>query len=361
MNLCALVVSQPQASAEVRERLENKISEIKKNFSEAAILSTCHRFEIYLPNETPPESLRKSLVEITGLTPSRLAEASRSFAGLKAAEHLFRVAAGLESAVIGENEILGQVRACLEQGSGVFSRELQAVFEVALRAGKKVRTQTSLARGSSSLASAALRLIQNRIPKALHKKTRVLLLGSGEMASRVALLLKDRDFSNLRVASRSPENAEQLAVKVGGSSHGLEEIANLLCDADVVVSLLSHSPNVLRESMFGFLESGKASTLLLLDMALPRNAEPALRQRPGLELFDIDDLARAVNASREHRREEIAAAEALIEEDLHQFSAALDAQAFPAHRRRLRNLRRREALLSEEEAFEPASISAASE
>lgn len=366
MKIAAFVVSHPQASTEVRERLQAATAEIRNHFRKSVILSTCHRFEIYLPRETENQqeiashpNVCRRLASVLGLETEMLTRTSRFFSGQDAAEHLFRVASGLESAVLGENEILGQVRTSLEEAShsGKFGVDLRAVFESALRTGKKVRSQTSLGQGATSLATAALGLIKNRIPKEIQNATRILILGSGEMASRLALLLKDRGFADLRVVSRSLANADRLASRIGASSHTLDEIPDLLRNAEVAVSLLSDAPGVLKEVMFDFLSPKHERPFLLIDMALPRNAEPAIRRRPGLELFDIDDLARSVEASVEQRREEISAAETLISEELQKLSTVFQTNELPAHRRRLRNLRQREALLSEEEAFEPASIS----
>ncbi|MBL8992754.1 MAG: glutamyl-tRNA reductase [Spirochaetia bacterium] len=365
MKIAALVIAHPQAPAELRERLQKDIAEIKKTFEGAvslAILSTCHRFEIHWSGENAKHSqasLWDALAKASGIEPDQLKNASRFFTELEAAGHLFRVASGLESAVLGENEILGQVRACMEDaaGSGTLDSDLRMVFESALRVGKKVRSHTSLGQGSSSLASAALALIKTRFPKERFGKTRVLILGSGEMASRFGKLLKDRGFSNLRVASRSLSNAAKLASKIGASSHGLDEIPGLLKEADLAVSLLSHAPEILKLSMFDFVEAGNGRSFLLIDMGLPRNAEPSLKHKPGLELFDIDDLGRSLDSSMGERRKEIEAAEVFIAEELKKLSAALETKGLPPHRRRLRSLREREALLSEEEAFEPASIS----
>jgi glutamyl-tRNA reductase len=313
-------VSHRVAPVEVRERVafdRERAAAVAAELAPAVCLSTCNRTELYLEAENAIRG-RELLGELPGLY---------ELADDAAALHLFRVAAGLDSLVPGEGEILGQVRAAYEAGSP--GPLLDRVFSQALHAGKRVRHETAIAESPSSVASAAAALAQQVFGDLRGK--RALLIGAGKAAEQAADNLRSRG-AELVVVNRTAEKADA----------GLERIPELLAAADVVVSATAAPGFVLHRADVG----RRSRPLLVVDLAVPRDVEPSVGQLENCFLYDIDDLEAVVADSLVGRQAEAIRAEAIVAAEAVRFrdwQASLDVvPAIASLRARVEEIRDRE-------------------
>jgi glutamyl-tRNA reductase len=274
---------------------------------EAVCLSTCNRTELYLVRSDPDDA-EASAVEALGGGEIEL----YSLRDEAAALHLFRVAAGLDSLVPGEGEILGQVRAAYEAGS--CGPVLDRLFRQALHAGKKVRTETAIAESPSSVSSAAAALAQQVFGDL--DDCRVLLVGAGEVSELAARSLAKRGASISAVTSRTHERAVQLADRFGGRAVAFEQVARELDQADVVVSSTSSPDQVLSRDQ---VPDRKGRPLFVIDLAVPRDVDPEVATLDDCYLYDIDDLQAVVSESLSGRWREAARAESITSQEALRF------------------------------------------
>jgi glutamyl-tRNA reductase len=283
---------------------------------EAVCLSTCNRTELYLVGEDAEERALAVLESISGLAGEQLRAVVYRLADEAAALHLLRVAAGLDSLVPGEGEILGQVRAAFE--AGTTGPVLDRLFRQALHAGKKVRAETAIAESPASVSSAAAALAQQVFGRL--DGCRVLLVGAGHVAELAARSLAARGASIAFVANRSPQRAAELASGFAGEGIGLERAAAALVEIDVVVSSTGSPGWVLvRDEVEAALHGRKGRPLFLIDLAVPRDLDPAIHELDACYLYDIDDLESVVASSLAGRRREAARAEAIVAEEAEGF------------------------------------------
>jgi glutamyl-tRNA reductase len=283
---------------------------------EAVCLSTCNRTELYVVGEDAERRALAVLESISGLAGDELRAVVYRLADEAAALHLFRVAAGLDSLVPGEGEILGQVRAAFEEGAT--GPVLDRLFRQALHAGKKVRAETAIAESPASVSSAAAALAQQVFGRL--DECRVLLVGAGHVAELAARSLAARGASIAFVANRSPQRAAELASAFAGEGIGLDRAAAVLGKVDVVLSSTGSPGWVLgREEVDGALRDRKGRPLFLIDLAVPRDLDPAIHELDACYLYDIDDLESVVAASLAGRRREAARAEAIVAEEAESF------------------------------------------
>jgi glutamyl-tRNA reductase len=283
---------------------------------EAVCLSTCNRTELYLVGDEAERRAFESLESLSGLPDGKLRTLVYRLADEAAALHLFRVSAGLDSLVPGEGEILGQVRAAFE--AGATGPVLDRLFRQALHAGKKVRAETAIAESPASVSSAAAALAQQVFGKL--DGCRVLLVGAGHVAELAARSLAVRGASIAYVANRSPQRAAELAARFAGEGIEFERAAGVLDEVDVVVSSTGSPGRVLvREDVEAALRSRKGRPLFLIDLAVPRDLDPAIHELDACYLYDIDDLESVVASSLAGRRREAARAEAIVAEEADAF------------------------------------------
>jgi glutamyl-tRNA reductase len=313
MRLALVGTSHRLAPVEVRERVAFDRDEARAlahrlaaDGAEVVCLSTCNRTEIYVasPDFATGEALA---ADVLAAAPDlyRLRDD-------KAALHLFRVAAGLDSLVPGEGEILGQVRTAYEDGAT--GAVLDRVFRQALHAGKKVRAETAIAESPSSVSSAAAALAQQVFGDLAG--CRVLLVGAGGVSELAARNLASRGATIAWVASRTLERAGELAERHGAEALALDDLGEALAAADVVVSSTSAPGFVLRAADIG---ARKGGPLFLIDLAVPRDIEPAAGDVEGVYLYDIDDLEAVVSESLSGRRREAERAEAIVSQEAARF------------------------------------------
>jgi len=297
------VALDPEAAAELARRLAAG--------GEAVCLSTCNRTELYLAHSDSEQTEERAV--------SALAGGEQELYRLRdeaAALHLFRVAAGLDSMVPGEGEILGQVRAAYE--AGTCGPVLDRLFRQALHAGKKVRTETAIGESPASVSSAAAALAQQVFGEL--GGCRVLLVGAGEVSDLAARSLAARGAAITGVASRTLERAQALAERFGARAVPLDRVAEELARADVVVSSTS-SPGIVldRGAVAAAVEGRKGRPLFLIDLAVPRDVDPAVSELDACYLYDIDDLQAVVSESLSGRRREAPRAEAIVAQEAARF------------------------------------------
>jgi glutamyl-tRNA reductase len=291
MRLVLVGTSHHHAPVEVRERVSldrEHASVLAARLGEAVCLSTCNRTELYLAIDDPEDAERRAVEALIELEP-QVEPALYRLRDQAAALHLFRVAAGLDSLVPGEGEILGQVRAAHESGTpGLL---LDRVFRQALHAGRKVRAQTAIAESPASVSAAAAALAE-QVFGDLGGRT-ILLIGAGKISEQAARNLLSRGARIGFVANRTAEHGSELAGRFGAEAIPLERIGEELAHADVVVSSTSASGYVLDVETVE--RSRRGRQLLLIDLAVPRDLDPAIHELDGCYLYDIDDLEAIVS------------------------------------------------------------------
>jgi glutamyl-tRNA reductase len=283
---------------------------------EAVCLSTCNRTELYVVGEDGEGRALAVLESVSGLAGDELRAVVYRLRDEAAALHLFRVAASLDSLVPGEGEILGQVRAAFE--AGTTGPVLDRLFRQALHGGKKVRAETAIAESPASVSSAAAALAQQVFGRL--DECRVLLVGAGHVAELAARSLAGRGASIAFVANRSPQRAAELASAFSGEGIGLDRAAAVLGEVDVVVSSTGSPGWVLvHDEVEAALHGRKGRPLFLIDLAVPRDLDPAIHELDACYLYDIDDLESVVASSIAGRRREAARAEAIVAEEAEGF------------------------------------------
>jgi glutamyl-tRNA reductase len=332
VKLALVGVSHHQAPIELRERVavdSGRAAALAARLAidgEAVVLSTCNRTELYLAADADVALEARglaTLAELAGDAAGELAPVLYRLHDESAALHLFRVAAGLDSLVPGEGEILGQVRAAFE--AGATGPLLDHLFRQALHAGRRARAETAIGESPASVPAAAAALAQQVFGELASR--RVLLLGAGRMSELTARNLVSRGAVVTAVANRSAEHGQALAGRLGARAVGLEHVPMELGAADVVVSSTSAPGFVLGPAEAGGeLRARRGRPLLFVDLAVPRDVDPVLGEIDGCFVYDIDDLEAVVEVSLAGRRDEAARAERVVAAEaarFHEWQASL--------------------------------------
>jgi glutamyl-tRNA reductase len=332
MQLLEIGLDHATADVTVRERLAVSsadlpvvLAELHKLAADAIVLSTCNRVELYLlvadADESAPQVLAY-LARRSGLSQEAVRAATVQRQGIDAVRHLCRVATGLESMIVGEPEIAGQVRAALRaaQAAGSASVVTRRLFDDALGVAGQVRAGTDLGRYAVSVSAAAVRLGERTLGGLQGKVG--LVIGAGSVGRAAARVMVACGASRVRIASRRIESAKLTAEKVGGEASALEDRADALAAADLIVSATSAPHLVIRaDAIREAMDRRPDRPLIVVDVAVPRDVDPDVGQIDGCTLFDVDDLASAREASLAARRLEAANAEAQIERTVDRFMA----------------------------------------
>lgn len=337
MRLIAIGLNHTTAPVEVREKLAfpepdqaGVLRQLMDDYGvcEAAVLSTCNRSEIYAVSNhpSPMDDLQRYLGQVHGVDVAALEAHFYRLEEADAVRHLFGVACGIDSLVIGESQILGQVRGALETAQRVGSARLliNEAFQRALRMGKRARTETDIGRGRLSVSTAAVELA-GRIFDRLEGR-QALLLGAGEMVELTTQYLVEGGIGHVVVANRTRERALELARRFSGRAAPLEDLATELESADIVISSTAAPgflilPDMVRQAM----EGRRGRPMFLIDIAVPRDIDPQVRECDNVFLFDIDDLEQVVGANRQEREQEIDNVQRLIDEEHVEFEQWLSA------------------------------------
>ncbi|MFL5838005.1 MAG: glutamyl-tRNA reductase [Solirubrobacteraceae bacterium] len=293
--------------------------------AECATLSTCNRTEVYTvceDAEAGAAATARELVASTRISAAELRCAHYARYDDNAARHLFRVAAGLDSMVLGESEVQGQVRSAAEraEGEGTVGALLRGLFRHALAGGRRVRRETGIGRGATSLSSVAVDIALRARPDL--SRCRVLVIGAGRMAAATGSALQRHGASAVAVANRSPSAARALAAQLDGRAAGIDMLEEELAQADIVVSS-TEAPHVIvhREQVARALASRPERPLALIDLAVPRDIDAHVSTLRGALLYDIDDLERAIEQGLGGRRRDVSRAERIVEGELARFRA----------------------------------------
>lgn len=290
---------------------------------ELVLLSTCNRTEVYGCGEDPQGAIQVVLgvlADHAGMATDELEGLSYAHCGGKAAQHLLRVAAGLDSLVAGENEILGQVKCAyqLAHESGSSGPVLSALFRCAVQAGKRVRSETDLGRSALSVASVVVELAQETLGS-LQEHT-ALLVGAGKISSMTARALVEAGLRCVLIANRTFERAQRLADSLGppyASAVHFDALSQCLAEADIVICSTGAPHIVLRAETVSASQAGRPERpLLVADLAVPRDVDPAVAELPGVALVDIDDLEHQVRKRHPLSLNVRQAAEAIVVEEL---------------------------------------------
>ena len=331
MRISLVGVSHHGAPVELRERVALRLEEAGAVAAklaeglggEAVCLSTCNRTELYVAHEAEVDAQAAATAVLLEREPE-LSGAVYRLRDEAAALHLFRVAAGLDSLVPGEGEILGQVRAAFDAGAA--GPLLDRLFRQALHAGRKARAQTAIGESPASVSAAAAALAQQVFGDL--RGRRILLLGAGKVSEQAARNLISRGAEIAVVANRTLDRAVELAERFGSAALPLDRLEEELERADVVVASTSSADLVLgREQVERALRARKGTPLFLIDLAVPRDLDPGINELEGCYLYDIDDLEAVVSESLGARRREADAAEAIVAAEAERFrtwQASLD-------------------------------------
>jgi glutamyl-tRNA reductase len=326
----ALAYSEAEAARWVELAVEKDAVDLGgPRLTEAALLCTCNRTEAYVVLSPPADSSRREDLErkLARLLCESRATVLEGETGLlyhstgpDAARHLFRVAAGIDSMVQGEAQILGQVHGAhqLAREAGGVGPVLDRLFNTAFRAGKRSRHETEIGQGAVSVASAAVELAV-KIVGSLEKRT-CLVIGAGETGRLVAQHLAAQKPQHLRIANRTPEKAHDLAREVGGEGLGLDDIGGAIAQADlVVVATFAPQPLITRPMVQAARRHHSRSTVLI-DISVPRNVDPAVHELDGAFVYDMDALNKIVRENMARRTAEVPKVEAILAEETEQFS-----------------------------------------
>lgn len=308
------------------ERVLDRLRELPA-VAEAVVLSTCNRVELYTAARHAGEARRQLLQFLAGwagLPAGELEPHLYWYDDGAAARHLFRVAAGLDSMVVGESQVLGQVRDAyqLAAGRGACGKVLHALFQHALAVGKRARAETAISQHAVSVSYVAVELARKVFGDLGGRQ--VLLIGAGETAELAARSLAEQGGCDLVVANRTLERGRDLAHAYGGRAVPLEELARVLPECDVVISSTGAGRPVLSaETVRETMRRRRQRPLLLIDIAVPRDIEPEAGRLDNVFLYDIDDLQTVVDANLRLRREEARKVEAMIDEQAREFEGWL--------------------------------------
>jgi glutamyl-tRNA reductase len=317
------------APVHVRERvafspghIADALQVLQSHVPKGIILSTCNRTEIYAISNGQPayRGACDFLSAESGVSVEELSPYLYVLEDEEAVEHLFRVAAGLESMIVGEYEVLGQVRQALEEAEsgGIAACPLRELFQMAVGVGRRVREETDISRNAASVSSAAAGLAKKIFSDL--ESCNVLVIGAGEAGALVAKALVKIGACRVTVVNRSHSRAAALAEEIGGTAIPFHQLKEELCSCDILISCSGAphyivDPEVVEEAVQG----RDSRPLLLIDIAVPRDIDPEVRQVEGVVLHDIDDLSSVVQTNRGLREMEADKATAIVEAEVGKF------------------------------------------
>ena len=310
------------------ERLREALDELKRGLAhEAAILSTCNRTELYVSGEQPA-ALAQWLAQYHRLQPDELQRYLYTLPREQAVRHAFRVASGLDSMVLGEPQILGQMKEAVRaaESAGTLGTVLHKLFQRSFAVAKEVRSNTRIGAASVSMAAAAVKLAARIFPSL--KDQSVLFIGAGEMIELTATHFAAQAPARIAVANRTLERGERLASRFNGQAIELRSLAEQLHEYDIVVSSTASSLPILGKGLVErALRSRRHRPMFMVDLAVPRDIEPEVAELDDVFLYTVDDLAQIVCANLDERRAAVDQAEVIIETQVGQFMRWMEARA----------------------------------
>ncbi|XP_059636272.1 glutamyl-tRNA reductase 1, chloroplastic-like [Cornus florida] len=343
-SIVAIGLSVHTAPVEMREKLAIPEAEWPRaiqelcslnHIEEAAVLSTCNRMEIYvvaLSQHRGVKEVTEWMSKTSGIPVSEFCQHQFLLYNKDATQHLFEVSAGLDSLVLGEGQILAQVKQVVKLGQGVlgFGRIISGLFKHAITVGKRIRTETNIAAGAVSVSSAAVELALMKIPESSHSTARMLVIGAGKMGKLVIKHLAAKRCTKMVVVNRSEERVAALREELEGVEiiyKPLSEMLNCAAEADVIfTSTASEAPLFLKEHVMDLPPVGPdvGGLRLFIDISVPRNVGSCVKDLETVRVFNVDDLKEVVAANKEDRLRKAMEAQAIITEELKQFEAWRD-------------------------------------
>jgi glutamyl-tRNA reductase len=323
-------VSHRTAPLEVRERLVLTPAEVASWLDEqrsagrcAIVLSTCNRFEVYWSGSHEFDPWFRELARRRGVGPGGLVA---RWDGVACVRHLYQVAAGLDSQILGETEILGQVRRAHQASlyAGASSRELEALFAAAVAAGRRTRGETRLGKHPTSVSAAAVNVALAAMPQ--HGSPTVAVLGAGEVAAGVLRALGEHRVPRVALVNRRPDRAAALAATWKAESRPWTDLGSVLASADLVFVTTGAKHALIRVEDLAAATAHRGSDLVMLDLAVPRNVEPTARSLANIQLLDLDDLQQSCCPAAGHSSIAVAEAQRIIEDEMQRLDAMLRAR-----------------------------------
>ena len=301
--------------------LPHALTRLRDDLGSAVVISTCNRTELYATTVGGAHEAERLLDALAACKGAQLHPRLTYFLSHdEAVRHLFRVAAGIDSMVLGESQILGQVRDAMSAATqaGTLNGVLSRLCHSALRVGKRARSQTNIGRYAVSVSSAAVALAKQTVGT-LEGKT-VLVISAGSTGELAANSLAESGAERILVTNRTPRRAAALARSIGGETVPFSRLQAALAQSDIVISGTGAGGFVLGPELVASAAAGRnGNDLLLLDVAVPRDIDPAVREIPGVRLFDIDDIEAVSRASLRGRRREVLRVEAHVEDEVEDF------------------------------------------
>jgi len=325
--LLVLGINYQKAPVAVREKISFPHSRLREALHHllcfeaikgSVILSTCNRSEIYVSAHAPlfaVAQVKQFLTDFHKVDLEGFSPFIYCFSNRDVVEHLWRVSSGLESQVIGENEILGQVKRAFGEAKAANATDsaLESLFEKAIAIGKKVRKETAISQGSISLGSMAIKLAEKRFN--LKNKT-ILLVGVNKINEHIARYLYERNIHTVIVANRTYEKALVIAHYLGGKAMHFDQFKRELHQVDIIISSTAAPHLILKREEVEASLNKHTGTLLIIDLAVPRDVDPEIRNLAGVTLYDLDDFNQVIKENIDKKREEALKAEGLIDHAL---------------------------------------------
>ena len=357
MSILVIGVNHRSGPLSVLERVAISPAEVGKaaevlvardNLREAVVVSTCNRTEIYAVTERfhgAYGDIRDFLCDLGNISPDELHPHLYSQHDEAAVRRLFEVSAGLDSVVVGETEILGQLREAwkVAQTVGAARSTLNLLFRQAMVVGKRARTETGIARGTASVSHAAVEMAVEHYGDI--KGRSVAVLGAGVVGDGIAVALRGAGVGDVVVVNRSPERGEALAQRVGGLALGIDRLAEVLSSADVVLTSTGSGESVVTGEVMGSV-ARNGRPLLFVDVAVPRDVAPEVRDLPAVTVLDLEDLSEWADRGRSKRLAEVDSVQKIVDEEIERFTIdSTELQAAPlvtALRQRAEQLRHAE-------------------
>ena len=295
----------------------------REHVTEAVVLSTCNRIEVYVFAEKfhgAYQDIRNFFAEASHVAPEEFSDHLTSLYDGDAARHLFSVASGLDSAVLGEHEILGQVRKSWETASteGAVGPVLNPLFRQALEVGKRVRTETAISRNITSVSQAAVAMATEHLGGLEGRQ--VLVVGAGEMGEGLARALHGGGVAGIRVANRTWDRAVEVAGRLGGEPVRLDDLPHHLAEVDMLLTSTGASAVILEHGdLASVVGERHGRELLVVDIAVPRDVDPAAGEIDGLTLLDMDDLREFAEVGVRERQREVTAVQVIVDAELDRY------------------------------------------
>ncbi|MCX7918557.1 MAG: glutamyl-tRNA reductase [bacterium] len=334
MNILTLGLNHLTAPIEIREKLAFSESQIPvaltrlremTQASEAVILTTCNRVEIYIVADATVSEMihttKQFLAEFHQIPISHFALNLYIHHGNGAVRHLFRVAASLDSMVLGEAQILGQVKEAYElaKKTGNTGFMLNTVFQRAFNVAKEIRSKTDIGKGAVSISSVAVELARKIFGELSNRS--VMIIGAGEMSEHTLRHLVDAGASSVIVSNRNYERAVKLAAAYRGQAERFDTCFNRMVDVDIVISSTGSPRFIIRkEDMLPVMRARKHKPIFLIDIAVPRDIDPQVESLDNVYLYNIDHLQQVANNNRALRQQELAKCEAIIDKEVQEFN-----------------------------------------